>query len=119
MGISEACKSLEDSTKQRRTAQDMTAQNKSLQVSLMLTMERTKQMAKKSQEQRILEYIERYGSISTFEAFTDLGITRLASRIFDLSQKGFDFDREQVSATNRLGEPTYYTRYSLKERADA
>ena len=72
-------------------------------------------MAKKSQEQRVLEYIERYGSISTYEAFIDLGITRLASRIFDLSEKGYNFDRRQVKATNRLGEKTYYTRYSLKK----
>lgn len=73
-------------------------------------------MAKKTQEQRILEYIEKFGSISTFQAFVDLGITRLASRIFDLSEKGYVFDRKQVETTNRFGEKTYYTRYSLARR---
>ena len=67
-----------------------------------------------TQNDRIIEYIKRFGSISTYEAFTELGITRLSARIYDLQAVGYDFNRETVCAINRLGETVYYTRYSLK-----
>ena len=70
-----------------------------------------------TQEQRIVRYINQFGSISTFEAFTELGITRLASRIFDLTQEGYAFDRESVTDKNRFGEPVRYTRYRFNEQS--
>lgn len=66
-----------------------------------------------TQEQRIIEYIDLFGSITTTEAFTDLGITRLASRIHDLQKSGYDIKREMVKGKNRYGEPIHYMRYSL------
>ena len=70
-----------------------------------------------TQEQRIVRYINQFGSISTFEAFTELGITRLASRILDLTQEGYAFDRESVTDKNRFGEPVRYTRYRFNEQS--
>lgn len=69
-----------------------------------------------TQNDRILIYIGEWGSITTFEAFADLGITRLASRINDLEKMGHRFKREVVTSKNRYGEPVHYTRYSF-ERA--
>lgn len=66
-----------------------------------------------TQAERIVKYMQDYGSISTLEAFEDLGITRLASRIHDLSRLGLDIDRESVTAKNRYGETVHYTRYKL------
>ncbi len=66
------------------------------------------------QTERILDYIKRFGSITTMEAFQDLGITRLASRIHDLTEDGFEFDREMISGKNRFGEPVHFVRYSLR-----
>lgn len=40
-----------------------------------------------SQCERIVQYINQHGSISTLEAFTDLGCTRLASRTQTLKNK--------------------------------
>ena len=37
-----------------------------------------------NQNDLVLAYIRAYGSITTLEAFRDLGIARLASRICDL-----------------------------------
>ena len=34
-----------------------------------------------TQDERILEYIEEHGSISPMEAWNDLGITKLATRV--------------------------------------
>ena len=66
-----------------------------------------------TQKERVIQYIKQYGSISTWEAFRDLGITRLASRICDLENDGFQVNREREAVKNRYGETTYITRYSL------
>ena len=67
-----------------------------------------------TQCEKIVEYIREFGSITTMEAFTDLGITRLASRIHDLQSEGFNIDREIVKGKNRYGETIHYMRYSFK-----
>lgn len=71
--------------------------------------------ARMTQGERILDYIEKFGSITSVDAFADLGITRLAARIYDLQEKGYVFEKEQASSVNRLGERVYYTRYSFPE----
>ena len=68
-----------------------------------------------TQCEKILKYIERHGSITTWDAFRDLGITRLSGRIHDLTQKGYDFERKTETAKNRDGESVSYTRYALKD----
>ena len=68
-----------------------------------------------TQKEKIREYIRQYGSISTWEAFRDLGITRLASRICDLENDGIHVDRKREAVKNRYGETTYITRYSIAE----
>lgn len=67
------------------------------------------------QTDRIKEYIERYGSISSLEAFRDLGITRLAARIADMEAEGIHFKRVSEETTNRYGEKVRFTRYSFAE----
>ena len=67
-----------------------------------------------TQCERIVDYINRFGSISTMEAFHDLGITRLASRIHDLRCEGYHIEREIIRDKNRYGEPVHYMRYSFK-----
>lgn len=68
-----------------------------------------------NQSERIIKYIEEFGSISPMEAFNDLGITKLATRISEMSRKGIEFERKFVKAKNRYGEPVYYMRYSLRD----
>lgn len=68
-----------------------------------------------TQEERITAYVKEFGSISTLEAFRDLGITRLSARIFDLEEKGVRFDRKTETVKNRYGEDVRYTRYSFAE----
>lgn len=61
---------------------------------------------------RVLQYMDDFGSISTLEAFADLGITRLASRIHDLTRMGVPITKKMVSGRNRYGEKVWYMRYS-------
>ena len=69
------------------------------------------------QIERVMMYLDRYGSITTREAFNELGIARLASRIHDLKKIGYPIKSETIRVKNRFGENTHYTKYSLEETA--
>jgi putative N-acetylmannosamine-6-phosphate epimerase len=47
------------------------------------------------------------------EAFREFGITRLASRIYELRQKGVEIIAESVTAKNRYDEPVRFARYRM------
>ena len=64
-----------------------------------------------TQCERILKYMGDFGSISTMQAFADLGITRLASRIHDIKRMGIEIESETKTGTNRYGESTHYSVY--------
>lgn len=70
-------------------------------------------MSKTTQGDRVLAYIEEWGSITQLEALRDLGVMRLASRISDLKKKGYPIKSEMETVQNRYGEPCYIKRYSL------
>lgn len=63
-----------------------------------------------TQVERIIQYMDDFGSISTMEAFTDLGVTRLASRIHEIRQF-MPIVGEMVSGKNRYGEKVSFMRY--------
>lgn len=65
-----------------------------------------------NQYERILDYIDRFGSISPMEAFSDLGITKLSTRIGEMRRDGLDFSQEWETRKNRYGESVRYMRYS-------
>ena len=70
---------------------------------------------KTTQCQRVVQYMKEFGSISTLEAFGDLGVTRLASRINDLKRMGYNITSTTASGKNRFGETTHYSVYRLEE----
>ena len=67
-----------------------------------------------TQTEKVLRYMELFGSITPYDAFNDLAITRLAARISDLANAGVKIKRERESGKNRFGESVSYTRYSLE-----
>lgn len=71
-------------------------------------------MGKKTQAERVLEYIKRFGGITTLEAFRDLGVTRLSARIFELRNQGYNLETNYETRKNRYGESCTYARYKLK-----
>lgn len=71
-----------------------------------------------TQSKRVLDYMRQYGSITTLEAFRDLGITRLSGVIFDL-RKSYVINSKTERSRNRYGEKTSYSRYYLEEGASA
>lgn len=72
-------------------------------------------MAKVKQTERVLRYIKQFGSITSLQAMTDLGVMRLASRITDLKQSGYDIQSRYIHSKNRYGEPIKFKEYYIGE----
>ena len=68
-----------------------------------------------TQKDRIINYIREFGSISSWEAYKDLGITQLGARIDQLKKEGYEFRTAWESNTNRFGKKTEYKRYYLAD----
>ena len=66
-----------------------------------------------TQNDRIIDYIDRFGSITQFEALQDLGVMRLASRISDLRRLGYPITSETAVVKNRFGEDCHIKRYRI------
>lgn len=66
-----------------------------------------------TQCEMIIKYIQDFGSITTFESFTELGVTRLPSRIHDLHKQGYEFKKEWITKKNRYGKTISFLRYTL------
>ena len=69
-----------------------------------------------TQNERILAYIDRVGSITQREALNELGVARLASRVNDLRNLGHPIISERVDGLNRFGEPCHWARYRMGVR---
>lgn len=65
-------------------------------------------------ENRILNYMLEFGSITTKQAFEDLGCTRLSEYIRRLRQK-FQIDDEIETGINRYGEKVNWKKYFIKD----
>ena len=68
-----------------------------------------------NQRQQILQYIEDFGSITSYEAYIDLGITQLATRIKELKEQGYQFSYRWITKKNRYGKPVRFKEYTLME----
>ena len=66
------------------------------------------------QQERVLRYMRDFGSITSLDAFRDLGVTRLSAVIHTLRhKKGYNIGVKMESCKNRYDEPVYYARYSM------
>lgn len=66
-----------------------------------------------TQKEMVLQYIADFGSITSMQAFSDLGVTQLATRISELKEKGYQFKTEPQTAKNRYGKPVHFVKYYL------
>ena len=65
-------------------------------------------------KQRIIDYIEEFGSITTFQAFTDLGCTRLSEYIRQIREDRKVLDKT-ISTKNRYGEKVWYKEFYFEK----
>lgn len=58
----------------------------------------------------VLRHLKEYKSITSFEAFTEYGVTRLSAIIFELRKTNIITD-EWIERTNRFGENVRFKKY--------
>lgn len=68
-----------------------------------------------NKHQAVRQWLESGASISSMEAFKQLGVTRLSAIIFDLKAKGMDIDAVWGEQTDRFGNKARFKRYFLKK----
>lgn len=71
-----------------------------------------------TQNERILDYIREFGSITQLEALKDLGVMRLASRISDMRKQGYPIKSKVERVKNRYGETCRVKRYYMGSDVD-
>ena len=65
-----------------------------------------------TQTEAILDYLNRYGSITPVEALREIGCFRLAARIHDLEKQGHHIPRRTVTVIGkRTGKKVQITEY--------
>jgi hypothetical protein len=70
---------------------------------------------KMTQKDRIINYIRQFGSITSWEAYQDLGIMQLGARIDQLKKDGYEFTTKWEHKKNRFSEDVSFKRYYLKD----
>ena len=70
-----------------------------------------------TQREAILDYINKNGSITPMQAYSELGITKLATRVSEMKKDGITLKHESIKCKTRLGRTTHYMRYSYEEGA--
>ena len=66
-----------------------------------------------TQTQRLLEYLKTHQTINPMEAWRELGIYRLASRICELKKDGHCIIAGRVDVDNQFGEKCTVAQYNL------
>ena len=66
-----------------------------------------------TQDKMVLDYMEKHGSITPQDAIRELGILRLAARVYELRNTGVPIIKNMETGKNRFGEDTRYARYTL------
>ncbi len=71
---------------------------------------------KPTQNERIIDYLNQFGSITQLQALSDLGIMRLASRVSDLKKLGYPITSRMEAVKNRYGETCHIKIYFMEEK---
>lgn len=76
-------------------------------------------MARKTQTDAVLEWLQTGAGITSLDAFKELGATRLSAIIFNLRRQGYDIEAENVRVRNRFGNTVTVAKYYLKDSTEA
>nr|BAR35113.1 hypothetical protein [uncultured Mediterranean phage uvMED] len=68
-----------------------------------------------TQQERVLSYLQDGNTLTCLNAFNELGITQVASRIFELKEQGHPIDKRMIKVTNRYDEKCNVAEYFYGE----
>lgn len=71
-----------------------------------------------TQHTLIIDYMKEHGSITTIEAFNELGITKLTTRISEMRRGGMNIRQRTEAGLNRFGKPCSWNRYWIEEKTN-
>lgn len=72
-------------------------------------------MEKKTAKDRVLDYMNEFHSITTWQAFKDLGITRLSEYIRQLRLE-YEIADKWIQRKNRYGEKVHFKKYWIVKK---
>lgn len=67
----------------------------------------------KPQAKRVLNHLQKRGSITSNEALSMYAVSRLASRIFELRDAGYAINTQMVERYNKYTEKVHIAKYTL------
>ena len=68
-----------------------------------------------TQTAEILKHLKEHGSITSYEAFTEYGATRLSAIIYVLKHRGWNIEARTKNVVNRYGRKVHFAEYVLQE----
>lgn len=66
-----------------------------------------------TQKDKVLAYMQQYGSITPLDAMREFSCMRLGARIADLKADGYDIRTEFRAGKNKFGEATHWASYFI------
>lgn len=66
-----------------------------------------------TQEYIVLRHLKDFGSLTTWEAIQEYGITRLSAIIYLLRKQGHNIISENITTKNRYGNSTTFSKYYI------
>lgn len=70
---------------------------------------------KTNKTEKVLEHLQKNGTITSLEAIELYGATRLGDIIYRLRKKGFDIDTIELPFVDRYGTKSAYGKYVLNK----
>ena len=75
-------------------------------------------MRRNNKHQQVLEHLQEYGTITSWQAITEYGATRLASIICNLRKRGYDIETITIMDKDRNGNVCQYAKYVLNREGE-
>lgn len=66
-------------------------------------------------EDMILNHLQDFGSITSWEAIMEYGCTRLSQYIYLLRKEGYNITSENVTKKNRYDQSVTFSKYKLED----
>ncbi|MDB4559247.1 helix-turn-helix domain-containing protein [bacterium] len=66
-----------------------------------------------SQKERLLEHFQNGNTITSLQAYDRLGVTQLATRIYELKQEGYPIESDRINVYNRYLEKCSVAKYYM------
>ena len=73
---------------------------------------------KLTQKEQVLNHLKIYGSLTSWDAIMEYGITRLSHHIYCLRNEGIIIPDERVQVETRLGRTTVISKYILRNEVN-